>query len=345
MYEAFVLLCLQGDVCRTALLPGYAAAGEEACLARLAETPPEPGAGATAFAEPPYCAERPASALAFAEIAPGVFAHRGEIAEPSAGNLGDVANIAFVIGGEAVAVIDAGGSRWTGEQVYLAVRARTELPIRAVILTHMHPDHVFGAAPLAEAGAELVGREGLARALADRAESYETAFARLIGPVGFLGTRVPVPEREIAAAEAIDLGGRRLDLLPQPTAHTATDLVVLDPQAGVLFAGDLVFAEHAPALDGSLLGWRAALDRLGGETVALVVPGHGGPVLPWPAGSADLARYLGVLEGDTRAAIEAGVPLSEAAGGIARSEAGNWELFDLFTARNATVAYTELEWE
>ncbi len=343
MFEAFVTLCLAaGGPCRVALLPGYGADTPSACMAALSERPPavpEEAAGA------PRCAPRPVADLSFTEIAPGVFAHRGAIAEPDAENRGDVANIAFVIGSEAVAVIDAGGSRAVGEAVYLAIRARTSLPIRALVLSHMHPDHVYGAAPLAEAGAVVVGRAGLARALADRAVSYAEGFGSRIGAPGFLGTALPRVDREVAERTGIDLGGRVLTLETEPTAHTATDLIATDSATGVLFAGDLVFAEHAPALDGSLPGWQGVLGRLTARKAPLVVPGHGGPALPWPGGAAPLARYLDTLAADTRAALAAGSPLSEATRNIGVTEAAHWRLFDLYNARNATAAYTELEWE
>ena len=76
-----------------------------------------------------------------------------------------------------------------------------------------------------------------------------------------------------------------------------------------------------------------------------VVPGHGGPILAWPQAAAPQSRYLGVLEEDTRAALQAGLTLGAAIRTIGRSEAGHWQLFDLHNPRNATVAYTELEWE
>lgn len=345
MFEALVTLCLgaAGDgPCREALMPGYAAATEAGCLAALAARPPDLVRDAPA---PAHCAPRRASRLVFDEVAPGVFAHRGAIAEPGPENLGDVSNIAFLIGETAVAVIDSGGSRAIGEEVYLAIRERTELPISAVILTHMHPDHVFGATALAEAGATIAGRAGLARALSDRAGAYSENFAGLIGPAGFVGSRIPAPDREVAEAAVIDLGDRSLRLTARPTAHTASDLTVTDSASGILFAGDLVFAEHAPALDGSLRGWQAVLGAMRDETAPLVVPGHGGPVLPWPDGGAALARYLDVLAADTRAALDSGQPLSAASRTIGRGEAAHWRLFDLYNARNATVAYTELEWE
>nr|WP_256478520.1 quinoprotein relay system zinc metallohydrolase 2 [Notoacmeibacter sp. MSK16QG-6] len=329
--------------CRTMLLPGYAsdtqAACETAVLAHPTDWQVRQGAGKA------YCVPRPQSSLQFEEASPGVFVHRGAVADPSRTNGGDVSNIAFVVGDTSIAVIDAGGSRLVGEQLYLAIRERSALPISHLVLTHMHPDHVFGAGVLGEAGAEILGHENLPRALSDRAEDYERNFATLIGAPGFIGSRVVLPDRAIVAPETIDLGGRVLDLEPRPTAHTATDLTVYDSTAGILFAGDLVFDEHTPALDGSLLGWISLMETLKAFPAKQVVPGHGGPVLTWPDGAEPQREYLEVIAADTRAALEAGLGLGEAVSAVGQSEAGKWRLFDLFNPRNATAAYTELEWE
>lgn len=348
MFEALVMLCAQADpdraqVCRTVLLPGFAAETRGACENALLAAPPEWLASAGAWVA--SCAPRPAPELAFDEIAPGVFAHRGLIGEPDAVNVGDISNIGFIIGGDSIAVIDAGGSRQVGEQVYLAIRAQSDLPISHLILTHMHPDHVFGAEVLREAGAAILGHAGLPRALSDRAETYQTSFARLIGTQGFLGSRIVGPDVLIAETTTIDLGLRELRLSVWPTGHTATDLTVFDTTSGVLYSGDLLFDEQIPALDGSLPGWSAVLAELETLPARQVVPGHGGPVLPWPDAAAPEAQYLGVLLRDTRAALDAGLSLGEATEVIGQSEAGNWLLFDLYNPRNATVAFTELEWD
>lgn len=353
MFEAFVTMCMlavgspdaggAGETCRTALLPGFAAATKASCeqAARLVARRPVDGTKE----DLPFCAPRRPSTLAFSQAASGVFVHRGAVAEPDPGNVGDVSNIAFVLGSTSIAVIDAGGSRKVGEEVYLAIRERSALPISHLILTHMHPDHVFGAGPLKEAGATILGQVNLLRALLDRAESYQASFSRLIGDAAFLGSSIPVPDRVVAQEEAIDLGGRILELKRWPTAHTATDLTVLDGTSGILFAGDLLFDEHTPALDGSLRGWRSVLSQMEGLPAQHVVPGHGGPLLEWPIGAVPLERYLGVLEIDALKAIDDGLALGPATETIGRSEAGHWQLFDLFNPRNATVAYTELEWD
>lgn len=353
MFEAFVTMCMlavggpdagvAGETCRTALLPGFAAESKASCerAVRLVARRPVDGTKE----DVPFCAPRRPSTLAFSEAAPGVFVHRGVVAEPDPANVGDVSNIAFVVGSSGIAVIDAGGSRQVGEELYLAIRERSALPISHLILTHMHPDHVFGAGPLEEAGAMTLGQANLPRALLDRAESYQASFSRLIGGAAFLGSRIPVPDRVVEQEEAIDLGGRILDLKAWPTAHTATDLTVFDRTSGILFAGDLLFDAHTPALDGSLRGWRAVLSQMEGLPATRVVPGHGGPLLGWPQAAEPVERYLGVLEADARKAIDDGLALGPATETIGRSEAGHWQLFDLFNPRNATVAYTELEWD
>lgn len=339
MFEAVISVCLalaEPPVCRDQLVPGYEAARLEDCEAALVARPP---------ADADVRCARAGPALEMHEVAEGVFVHMGQVAEPDARNRGDVSNTGFVIGADAVAVIDSGTARWMGEGLWRALRTRTDKPVRHVVLTHMHPDHVLGATLFADAGAQVVGHAHLARALGDRRSNYLESLERLIGSEAFLGTDTPAIDTGVDTDITLDLGDRLLLVQAWPTAHTGTDLTVFDHKTRTLFAGDLVFDRHAPALDGSLRGWRAVMDRLAALDLALLVPGHGGPVLNWPEGAAAMQRYLEVLERDTRAAIAAGARLGDAVGQIATDEAAHWELFDAYNPRNATVAFTELEWD
>ncbi len=279
------------------------------------------------------------------EIAPGVFAHKGRHELPDARNAGDEANIGFIIGSESVAVIDAGGSRQIGEALYSAIRARTDLPISWVVLTHMHPDHVMGAAVFKEAGAQVIGHANLPAALINRSETYADALTRQVGPLIALDATLALPDATVTNSQVIDLGGRRLLLEAHPTAHTDNDLTVFDEATKIWWMGDLVFQEQTPSMDGSVLGWLRVLDGLTKRPAAGIVPGHGDVFLPWPEGAAPTRDYLSGLVSETRAALAKGESLTDASQTIGRDLRGNWLLFDDFNARNATAIYRELEWE
>ncbi len=283
--------------------------------------------------------------LPVTEVAPGVFVYAApyELADPA--NEDAICNLGFVVGAQAVAVIDSGGSYLVGRRLLAAVRAVTGLPVRYLIDTHVHPDHVLGNAAFAEAGATIVGHAALPEALAARAGSYLAATERLIGAAAFAGTKAVPPDMVVTAQITLDLGGRELLLEAWPTAHTNSDLTVFDRTTATWFLGDLVFSGHVPALDGSLTGWLAVLDRITARPATRVVPGHGPATLTWPEGAAATRRYLAVLAADIRRLIRAGATMSEAAASAGQSEKGAWSLFDDFAGRNATAAFHELEWE
>ncbi|MFG1474233.1 quinoprotein relay system zinc metallohydrolase 2 [Xanthobacter agilis] len=289
--------------------------------------------------------QAPEPPLPVVEVAPGVYVHQAPYALALPRNLGFVGNAGFIIGRDAVAVVDTGGSLKAGEALKAAVQARTDRPVRYVINTHMHPDHVLGDAAFAGPGVTFIGHHNLPEALAARSQSYLEATRRLVGEAGAAGTRVVLPDVTVADRLTIDLGARPLLLEAWPTAHTATDLTVLDETSGTWFLGDLLFLGHVPALDGKALGWIGLLDELKRRPVARVVPGHGPASQPWPQAAEPTERYLKRLVADVRRLVRDGGTMSDAAREAGRAEAPDWALFNDFNARNATSAYHELEWE
>ena len=208
-------------------------------------------------------AESPAAgALEVSEIAPGVFVHQGRYELQSPENRGDMANAGFVVGGDSVAVIDTLGSAKVGAALREAVRAVTERPIRYVINTHMHPDHVFGNAAFKADSPAFVANRKLARGLGTRADRYLAINKQMMGGDVLEGTEVVLPTIPVDTTMSLDLGGRTLLLETQPTAHTDNDLIITDSATNTLFLGDLLFSMHVPTLDGSIKGWLSVIDAL-----------------------------------------------------------------------------------
>jgi quinoprotein relay system zinc metallohydrolase 2 len=283
------------------------------------------------------------SALQLDEVAPGLFMRRGLDEDLTAQNENAIANIGFVVGRRSVAVFDPGGSRVDGERLRAAIVAKTRLPIRYVVLSHVHPDHFFGASAFERDRPQFVGHARLPRALAQRAEYYRK---RLVAVLGEERTgAVVMPTQLVQGTQEIDLGGRVLQVIAHELGHSDSDLTVLDRSTATLLASDLLFVRRVPSLDGGLRGWIEQLDGLKRLPARRAVPGHGPTGVDWPQGSADLERYLGILLRETREAIGKGIPIEDAVNVVAQSERPHWALFDEYHGGNVTRAFKELEWE
>jgi quinoprotein relay system zinc metallohydrolase 2 len=281
--------------------------------------------------------------LPYIEVAAGLFVRSGIDEDASSANSGAIANIGFIVGKDCVATMDAGGSLEDGQALRAAIRAHTSLPIRYVILSHAHPDHVFGASAFLADRPQFVGHARLPNALALRGDYYRARLESELGKAR-AGT-VVAPTLLVEGTRNIDLGGRTLTLTAHPKAHTDNDLSVVDNQTRTLLASDLLFVRRVPSLDGSLRGWLKELQALKAIRATRAVPGHGPASVDWPSSAAGLERYLNTLLAETRAAIARGVTIEEAVNVVGQSERGRWALFDDYHGRNVTQAYKELEWE
>jgi quinoprotein relay system zinc metallohydrolase 2 len=292
------------------------------------------------FARP---AEAPLQAWPTHEVAPGIHIRRGVNEDVSASNDDAIANIGFIVGRDAVAVTDSGGSLNDGRRLRARIRAITPLPVRYVLMSHVHPDHVFGAGAFGADHPVYVGHAGLPGALSLRWEYYRTRIEAILGKdtVG----AVVMPTLLVHDKAQIDLGDRVLELHAHGIAHTDSDLTVLDRKTRTLIASDLLFVERVPSLDGSLKGWLQELGILKTVGAQHAVPGHGPVSVEWPQGCRDLERYLGVLLRETRAAVKKGLEIDAAVKTVALSERSRWKLFDDYHGHNVIQAFKELEWE
>ena len=285
------------------------------------------------------------SPLPVVEVADGIFVYQGEHLDRTTASSAGIANVGFIVGQQAIAVIDTGGREHEGQRLLAAVRTISELPIRYVINTHVHPDHVFGNSAFAqEQEVIFVGHHNLPRALAARGAFYLDALTSDLGAAA-AGTEIVQPDLLVETNLTLELGGRLLHLTAHPAAHTDNDLTVFDSLTNTLWLSDLLFIDRTPVVDGSLLGWQKVMQDLVKIEAERVVPGHGPVSAAWPAASQDQTSYLTVVTDGLRKIIEEEGTITQAVETVGASERGRWLLFDHYNARNVTAGFTELEWE
>ncbi|MBI3480243.1 MAG: quinoprotein relay system zinc metallohydrolase 2 [Nitrosomonadales bacterium] len=285
-----------------------------------------------------------AEPLPVEQIAPGIYVHHGVHRDIDADYGGDICNIGFIVGNKGVAVIDSGGSPRIGAQLREAIRNITQLPIRYVINTHVHPDHVFGNAAFKDDHPVFVGHEKLASAMMQRRDAYLRNQINWVG-ADAAGSELIPPTLAVHGSQTIDLGGRSLQLTAHAAAHTNNDLTVFDSATATLWTGDLLFVERTPSIDGDLKGWLTVIPQLRSIPAQRAVPGHGPVVADWRSALDDESRYLATLLEDVRAAIKQGKSMEQAIGESTQSEQGRWVLFDIVNRRNIGRVFPELEWE
>jgi glyoxylase-like metal-dependent hydrolase (beta-lactamase superfamily II) len=238
------------------------------------------------------------------EVAGGVYVC---LAQPASVNLG------LVVGSDFALVVDTGSSPGQGRLLRSAAKDVTDAPIQAAVATHWHYDHSFGLAGFSDVVTF----------------AHESVTARLHSPAS----------REVAVAAALDLGGRRVEIAHLGRGHTDGDLVVVVPDANVIFAGDLIESANAPWYgdDSFPHEWAATLDSVIGLMTAgtVAVPGHGEPVnREFVFGQ---RGRVAAVSGEIRRLSEAGISAPEAL------RAGSWPFPAEHIADGMGAGYRQLE--
>ena len=288
------------------------------------------------------------------KIADGVYVHYGKhenIYEGS--NIGDIANLGFIIGNESIAVIDTGGSHQVGEALKLSIKKISQKPIKYVINTHVHQDHNFGNTAFIPEGAIIYGHFNLKKALKERGSQY----IRQISEAGdkVKGTRIIFPHKVIAEISSdqtkklsnkitIDLGNRKLLLTSHPTAHTYSDASVFDLKTKTFFVGDLVQDERLPTMDGLTKDWIKLLDEIEKVNFKIMVPGHG-KIQTDNTALKKTRTYLKILYDDVIDALKKDLHVEKVIDTAAESEKDKWVLFERVNPGNVVRTFMRYEWE
>jgi glyoxylase-like metal-dependent hydrolase (beta-lactamase superfamily II) len=223
-------------------------------------------------------------------------------------------NSTAIVGDEAVILVDTGNTPEQGAQLLAAIATLTPKPVRILVNTHWHFDHVNGNEPLATAGATVVAqKEVRTRMIAEKSREVGPGFPTLAYRNAALALPSITFDRELTLHN-----GTEEILLFHPVAnlvHTDGDTVVFYRKANIVHTGDLFFNDVYPFIDVAAGGWidgmiagcREILARIDDKTI--VVPGHG-PT----ADKKRLEVYVAMLEGisaKVTALVKAGKTLDE----------------------------------
>lgn len=248
---------------------------------------------------------RPARAAPLTSVGDGVYVWPGRGGEPAPHNEGRVATATVFDCGDAALVVDPGPNRRTGKVLRDAVERGLGLPVRAVINTHAHPEHVLGNAAFADVPIHASARTRVL--MQQRCPDCSRRFAARLGPRAMAGTRIVLPTHTLDDGAWLEFGTRRLRIDVFDHAHSEADLSLFDPRSGVLCAGGLGWGDQVPDMaESSLDGWIAALQRLlalSPRVVAGVGPALGTEVI------ASTQRYLSAMRAVVADAIRQGIEL------------------------------------
>jgi glyoxylase-like metal-dependent hydrolase (beta-lactamase superfamily II) len=185
------------------------------------------------------------------------------------------ANAGFLTGSDAVLVVDSFENPAAAKKMLDAIREKTKLPVKFVVNTHYHLDHVAGNAIFAEAGAVVMAQENVRRW--ERTENLKFFEEKITPAQRTFVESLGLPQVTYTQGATVYLGGTRGVVLRAMPGHTGGDTVVYDAESNVVFCGDLFWNKTLPNLiDASTKPWIETLDTLMKEYPgSKFVPGHG----------------------------------------------------------------------
>ena len=236
------------------------------------------------------------------------------------------ANSTFLVSDQGILVVDTGLNDQEGRKLLAEIRKVSQAPVRWIVNTHYHPDHVGGNG--------VVGPDAVV---------ISTAFTR--SQVEKLNQQNSVSETVGPKGLVLYVGGHEVQIYHPGPAHTQGDLVVYFPAEQTIATGDLFLTNSCPAMDdGDLGNWIKALDHMLALPAEHVVPGHF--ELATKSELQRFRNYLADLRDQVARMYRQGMPLERVQASLALDAYKNFRQYPNYEATfkdNAAAYYKQLQ--
>ena len=301
-----------------------------------------------AHAEPIIADRYPESLLydRHIKVADDVYSAIGQTQYYSYENAGHNNNLSFVIGDEAVLVVNGSASYLLAKALHDEIKKLTDKPVKYVVDENGQSHAMLGNNYWKEQGATLIAHVDTAHEIETQGATGLASLEKILKERAE-GSKIIPLDQTFEDKMTLDLGGLHAELIHFGAAHSPGDISVYIPERNVLIAGDIAF--HVRLLpifpDTNTAAW---LDTWTGEFTAfaqdkIIVPGHGGPtdfatVDQWTRG------YLEYLRGKVRELLDEGGTLEDAYR-IDQAPYAHLATFDELAAKNAGRVFEAMEFE
>jgi glyoxylase-like metal-dependent hydrolase (beta-lactamase superfamily II) len=262
-------------------------------------------------------------------------------------NEGFISNAGFVVTGDGVVVFDSLGTPSLANKLVSKIREITDQPIRKVIVSHYHADHIYGLQVFEEMDAEISAPEGSQKYLQSEAAKERLEERRFsLDPWVNENTRLVLPDVTVSKSDTFTMGDVTFTINYMGKAHSDGDLSMLVEPDRVLFSGDLIFEGRVPFVGSAdTKSWLETLTRLETGGLTALIPGHG-PASTSPQETIELTRaYLAYLRDVMGAAVDEFKPFDEAYAEADWSEFEHLPAFEEGNRINAYQVYLSMEAE
>jgi glyoxylase-like metal-dependent hydrolase (beta-lactamase superfamily II) len=254
-------------------------------------------------------------------------------------NEGFISNATAVIDDKGITIIDALGSPSLAQRFLELIREVSDLPVKRVIATHYHADHIYGLQVFKGMGAEIYAPDGVndylnSQAAADRLEERRFSLEPWVNE----NTRLVAPDVTISRSMSIQEDGVKLTINYLGKAHSDADLTVFVEPDNVFVTGDVIFEGRIPFVgDSDSKAWLKTLDSMAGKKgINALIPGHGG-LASNPQKAITLTRdYLAYLRENLGPGVEQLMSFDEVYDSI---DWGPFEQLPAFALGNRINAY------